>query len=79
VGEVLRELIARGQRTGELRAWPSADDLGTMLVDLLLVRAVGRPHDPPELTAELMLTLLFGALRPELLADAGPDGRPFRA
>ena len=27
----------------------------------------------------LMLTLLFGALRPELLADAGPDGRPFRA
>ena len=79
VGEVLRELIARGQRTGELRAWPSADDLGTMLVDLMLIRAVGRPHDPPELTAELMLTLLFGALRPELLADAGPDGRPFRA
>ena len=79
VGEVLCELIARGQRTGELRAWPSADEIGTMLVDLLLVRAVGRPHDPPELTAELMLTLLFGALRPELLADAGPDGRPFRA
>jgi hypothetical protein len=26
-----------------------------------------------------MLTLLFGALRPELLTEAGPDGRPFRA
>ena len=78
VGEVLRELIARGQRTGELRAWPSAEEIGTMLVDLLLVRAVGRPHDPPELTAELMLTFLFGALRPELLTDAGPDARPFR-
>ena len=49
-----------------------------MIINLLLLRAVGRPHDPPELTAELMLTLLFGALRPELLADAGPDSRPFR-
>ena len=47
-----------------------------MIVDLLLVRAVGRPHDPPELTAELMLTLLFGALRPELLTEAGPTARP---
>ena len=50
-----------------------------MIIDLLLIRAVGRPHDPPELTAELMLTLLFGALRPELLTEAGPDGRPFRS
>ena len=49
-----------------------------MIINLLLLRAVGRPYDPPELTAELMLTLLFGALRPELLAAAGPDGRPFR-
>ena len=78
VGAVVCELVARGQHTGELRPWPSAEEIGTMLVDLLLVRAVGRPHDPPELTAELMLTLLFGALRPELLTDAGPDARPFR-
>ena len=48
------------------------------VVNLLLIRAVGRPHEPPEHTAELMLTLLFGALRPELLTEAGPDGRPFR-
>jgi len=73
------ELIARGQAMGELRSWPPADEIGTMVVDLLLVRAVGRPHDPPEVTAELMLTVLFGTLRPELLADAGPDGRPFRS
>ena len=78
VGEVIVDLIARGQQSGELRRWPPAAEIGTMLVDLLLVRAVGRPYDPPELTAELMLTLLFGALRPELLAEAGPDGRPFR-
>jgi len=78
VGEVLVELISRGQRTGELRAWPPAEEIGIMLTDLLLVRAVGRQHDPPEITAELMLTLLFGALRPELLTDAGSDERPFR-
>jgi AcrR family transcriptional regulator len=78
VGEVVVELIRRGQQAGELRAWPPAEEIGTMLVDLLLVRAVGRQHDPPELTAELMLTLLFGALRPELLCDLAPDARPFR-
>ena len=78
VADVAIELIARGQRSGELRSWPPAEEVGTMIINLLLLRAVGRPHDPPELTAELMLTLLFGALRPELLSDAGPDSRPFR-
>jgi len=78
VGDVAVELIARGQQSGELRAWPPADEVGTTIVNLLLVRAVARPHEPPEHTAELMLTLLFGALRPELLTEAGPDGRPFR-
>jgi AcrR family transcriptional regulator len=78
VADVAIELIARGQQSGELRSWPPAEEIGTMIINLLLLRAIGRPHDPPELTAELMLTLLFGALRPERLADAGPDGRPFR-
>ncbi len=78
VADVAIELISRGQQSGELRSWPPADEVGTMIINLLLLRAVGRPHDPPELTAELMLTLLFGALRPELLSDAGPDSRPFR-
>jgi AcrR family transcriptional regulator len=78
VGEVVVELIRRGQQTGELRPWPPAEEIGTMLVDLLLVRAVGRPYDPPEITAELLLTLLFGALRPEMVAAAAPDARPFR-
>jgi AcrR family transcriptional regulator len=78
VGEVVVELIRRGQQSGELRPWPPAEEIGTMLVDLLLVRAVGRPYDPPEITAELLLTLLFGALRPEMVAAAAPDARPFR-
>ena len=79
VGEVLSELIRRGQLTGELRPWPPADELGTMLVDLMLVRAVGRRSDPPAFTAELMLTLLFGALRPDLLAGTPDRTRPFRS
>ena len=78
VGEVVVELIRRGQQTGELRPWPPAEEIGTMLADLLLVRAVGRPYDPPEITAELLLTLLFGALRPDMVAGAAPDARPFR-
>lgn len=78
VADVAIDLITRGQEAGELRAWPPADEIGTMVVDLLLIRAIGRPHEPPEHTAELMLTLLFGSLRPDLLTDAGPDGRPFR-
>ncbi len=78
VGDVLRTLIARGQERGELRAWPPADEIGTTLVHLLLVRAVGRDQDTPELIAELMLTLLFATLRPELLVEAGPEARPFR-
>ncbi len=78
VADVTIELIARGQRSGELRSWPAAEEIGAMVIDLLLIRAVGRPHDPPENTAELMLTVLFGALRPELLTGTGPDARPFR-
>ena len=76
VGAVLVDLVSRGQQSGELRAWPTAEDIGTMIVDVLLVRAVAQPHDPPEVTAELLLTFLFGALRPDLLA--GTDARPFR-
>ena len=78
VADVAIELISRGQQSGELRSWPPADEVGTMIINLLLLRAVGRPHDPPELIAELLQTLLLGALRPELLSDAGPDSRPFR-
>ena len=47
VGDVAIELIARGQQSGELRSWPPADEIGTMIINLLLIRAMGRPHDPP--------------------------------
>ena len=48
------DVAVRGQQSGELRSWPPAEEIGTMIVNLLLLRAVGRPHDPPELTAELL-------------------------
>ena len=75
----LRKLIEHGQRTGELRPFPSALDASGMIVNLLLLRSINRPDEPAELTAELLLTVLFGMLRPELLANARTDERPFRA
>jgi AcrR family transcriptional regulator len=74
----LRKLIEHGQCTGELRPFPSALDVSGMVVNLLLLRSINRPDEPADVTAELLLTVLFGMLRPELLADAGTEGRPFR-
>jgi AcrR family transcriptional regulator len=78
VPEPIRMLIEHGQRTGELRPFPSALDASGMVVNLLLLRSINRPEEPAELTAELLLTMMFGMLRPELLANTGTDGRPFR-
>jgi hypothetical protein len=44
---------------------------------VLLARVAERPHEPPEATAELLLTLLLGALRPELARQTNQDERPF--
>jgi AcrR family transcriptional regulator len=74
--EALRILIEHGQRCGELRSYPPAADISSMIVDLMLARGATKPDEPASTTAELLLTLLFGALRPELLAN--DDQRPFR-
>jgi AcrR family transcriptional regulator len=74
----LRTLVEHGQRTDELRPFPSALDVSGMIVNLLLLRSINRPEEPAEYTAELLLTVLFGMLRPELLANAAADERPFR-
>ena len=42
---------------------------------LQAIARVNRPYENPDATAEILLTVIFGMLRPELLADAG---RPFR-
>lgn len=75
IPDSLRMLIEHGQRNGELRTFPPAPELSAIIVNMLLLRCVDRPHEPPENTAELLLTVMFGSLRPELLAARD---RPFR-
>ncbi|WP_214365939.1 TetR family transcriptional regulator [Pseudonocardia sp. H11422] len=71
-------LIEHGQGTGQLHPYPPALEISGAVVNLLLLRAINRPHEPHEHTAELLLTVLFGSLRPEILAASGLGGRPFR-
>ncbi|MDN5750530.1 MAG: TetR family transcriptional regulator [Pseudonocardia sp.] len=75
--ESLRLLIEHGQHTGELRTYPPASEISTMLVDLLLIRTLTLPAEPAEARAELLLTVLFGSLRPELLLEGPGRDRPF--
>ena len=77
--DTIRFLIEQGQRTGELRDFPSALEVGGMIINLLLLRSISRAEEPAEVTAELLQTVMFGMLRPEMLTDAGTNGRPFRA
>ncbi|HET6258394.1 MAG TPA: helix-turn-helix domain-containing protein [Pseudonocardia sp.] len=78
IPEAIRVLVEHGQGTGEVRRFPSAVEVSALIVNTLLIRSVNRPHEPPEITSEMLLTVMFGMLRPDLLADTGPDGRPFR-
>jgi hypothetical protein len=64
----LHRLIECGQATRELHPYPSAVEISAIIVNLLLLRSINR-DESPEATAELLLTILFGALRPELLAQ----------
>jgi len=75
--QVLVELILRGQAEGSLRPFPPGRDFATQVLNLLLLRVMNRRGEPAELTAEIVLTVVFGALRPEVLVDTGRDGRPF--
>lgn len=79
IPEAVRVLVEHGQRTGELRAFPPAPEISAMIVNLLLLRSIDHPDEPAEVTAELLLTVMFGTLRPDLLTSSADDGRPFRA
>jgi AcrR family transcriptional regulator len=78
IPEALRVLVEHGQRAGELRAYPPAAEISSLVVNLLLLRTVNRPDERPHVTAELLLTVIFGSLRPDLLLTAESDERPFR-
>jgi AcrR family transcriptional regulator len=77
--DVVGGLLLDGQESGELRTYPPADEMSALVANTLLIRSVNRPHEPPEQTAELILTLVLGALRPQDLAATERDERPFRS
>ncbi len=83
INRPLLHLVERGQATGELRRHPPAVEITGMIINLLLVRSLNRKDEPPEVTADLLLVMLLGALRPETVvdlpgsrADAAEDGQP---
>lgn len=79
ITEALLLLIGHGQETGELRRYPSAMEMSALVINLLLLRSINRPGETPQMTAELLLTVIFGSLRPDLLLTTGSDERPFRS
>jgi AcrR family transcriptional regulator len=74
--DVVLRLVRHGQETGELRGHPPAVEISAAVVNLLMVRTINRRDDSPEATADLLLTILFGALCPELVADGKVGPRP---
>lgn len=74
----LQMLIERGQAQGVLRAYPPAVELAGLVVNMVLMRAVNRPTESPADLSELLLTVMFGALKPELLSADPIVERPFR-
>jgi AcrR family transcriptional regulator len=71
----LHRLIERGQTTGELRPYPPAAEISAMIVNLLLLRSINR-DERPEATTKLLLTILFGALHPDLTAASAAKAYP---
>jgi AcrR family transcriptional regulator len=78
VPESIRLLVEHGQRSGELRPFPPAVEVSGMIANLLLVRSLNRPDESPSVTAEMLQTVLFGMLRPELLGNDRIASGPFR-
>lgn len=60
----LQRLIRHGQQTGQLRGEPSAEDMSSTIVNLLLVRSLNRKDEAPETTGALLRTLLFRTMTP---------------
>lgn len=77
VAEPIRGLIEYGQRSGDLRRYPPPVEASEIVVELLLSRSVRHPEEAPEATSEVVLTVLFGMLRPELLVGSDREGRSF--
>ena len=75
VPRALELLIDHGQRRGALRGYPPARDVSGVVVNTVMARNVNRPAEHPDVLAEMLLCVVFGALQPERLLG---DERPFR-
>ena len=71
IPDLLVEMIREGQESGELRGFPPAIDLGEHVTFLLFLRCFTRPFETAGESADVILTMLFGAVRPELLERPG--------
>jgi AcrR family transcriptional regulator len=60
----LMRLIRHGQQSGQLRPDPSAEDISSTIVNLLLVRSLNHKDEPPQTTAKLLRTLLLRTMTP---------------
>ncbi|MGH3745574.1 MAG: hypothetical protein ACRDTP_12005, partial [Mycobacteriales bacterium] len=60
----IRALIAEGQRRGELRPVPDADDASAFMTNAMLLRVMTRPQESAETTAEITLSFLLGGMLP---------------
>jgi AcrR family transcriptional regulator len=60
---VLR-LVRHGQQSGQLRPDPTAEDISSTIVNLLLVRSLNHKDEPPRTTARLLQTLMFRTMTP---------------
>lgn len=55
----LSQLVAAGQRRGELKPFPTAGDIGAFITDIALLRVFTRPHESVEDTSVLALACLL--------------------
>jgi hypothetical protein len=78
VPPALATAIEIGQHAGLLREYPPAFEAATQMTNLLFLRSFTRPRESADERAEIILTVLFGSLAPELLVSLGYEARPFR-
>jgi hypothetical protein len=58
----LIQLVEAGQRRGELRPYPTAEDVGPFITNAALLRVLTHPHESAEDTTALVLAFLLCAM-----------------
>lgn len=69
----LTRLVRYGQESGELRPHPSPEDIGSTIVNMVLVRSLNRRSERPEILADLLRTVLLRTMVPP---EQGPSALP---